>query len=177
MKFTDEHKKKLSNAAKARCNDEWRRLQSELKRTKIDDGLLERLYSSGMTQQEVAREMGVSRKVVANAMKRLGIQPRKAAKRNQWGPNNDNWKGEKANLSSKHRRLYRAFGQPSKCDVCGTTDKTKSYDWANLTGDYDNPADFKRMCRSCHWKYDKKHMNFKGVKGGKGKRGTRIIEK
>lgn len=61
------------------------------------------------------------------------------------------------------------------CDVCGTEDKSKSYDWANLTGDYDNPQDFKRMCRSCHWKYDKKHLNFKGAKGGKGKRGTSLL--
>jgi len=108
-------------------------------------------------------------------MRRLGIKARVAAKRNQTGELNTGWRGEKATLSNKHKRLYRVFGSPNKCDVCGTEDETKSYDWANLTGDYDNPADFKRMCRSCHWKYDKKHLNFKGAKGGQGKRGTRQL--
>jgi len=177
MKFTDEHKHNLSLAAKARCNDAWRLNQSESKRTQIDDKKLVELYESGMTQIEVAESLGVGRKVVANAMQRLGIKARVAKKRNQWGENNDGWKGGDAGLSAKHRRLHRAFGQPSKCDVCGTVDKSKSYDWANLTGDYDNPADFKRMCRSCHWKYDDKYLNFKGAKGGKGKCGTRVIDK
>jgi transcriptional antiterminator len=24
------------------------------------------------------------------------------------------------------------------------------------------PSDYRRMCRSCHWKHDKKYLNFKG---------------
>jgi len=53
------------------------------------------------------------------------------------------------------------------CEVCGAKDQNRSYDWANLTGKYDDPSDYKRMCRSCHWKYDKKHLNFKGAVGGR----------
>lgn len=152
-------KKKMSDAAKARCTDEWKIENKNRLRTKIDDAFLILLYEGGATQSECAQNLKVSRKVVENAMKRLGIKPRKAAKRDQTGPKNHMWKGLDANLVCKHRRLYRAFGQPSKCDVCGTQENSKTYDWANLTGDYDNPQDFKRMCRSCHAKYDNKIQN------------------
>lgn len=175
MKFTTEHKNKLSVSARLRCDSRWRKNQSEMKRTKINDDELVRIYKSGMTQIECAHVLGVTRKVICNAMKRLGIKSRIAAKRDQMGSKNSGWKGKDASLGCKHRRIYRAFGQPSKCAVCGTSDASKTYDWANLTGDYDDPSDFKRMCRSCHWKYDKKHLNFKGAKGGKGKRGTRVL--
>ena len=30
----------------------------------------------------------------------------------------------------------------------------KEYEWANMTGDYDNPKDYKRMCKKCHHKQD-----------------------
>lgn len=157
----------MSLSAKARCTKEWREAKSSAYRTKIDDDKLNELYSSGMTKVECAKELGVGRKVVENAMKRLGIKSRKAAKRFQIGESNHMWRGDSASMTNKHRRLYRAFGQPSKCDVCGTEDETKSYDWANLTGDYNNPQDFKRMCRSCHWKYDNKIQNItKNTKKG-----------
>jgi hypothetical protein len=152
--FSEETKLKMSISAKKRCSKEWKMNEAEKKRTKINDQVLIDLYKSGKTQDECATEMNVTRKVISNAMKRLNIISRKACKRNQTGTENHMWKGKNANITCKHRRLYRAFGQPEKCDICGTTDKSKWYDWANLTGDYDNPADFKRMCRSCHRKYD-----------------------
>lgn len=163
---SDATRKKMSDSAKARCSEEWRRNQSEKKRTTIpNEDLFIKLHKDGYTHQQLASRFSIGRKVVANAIKRLGLTPHKAAKRNQNGPSNANWRGEAANIVSKHKRLYRAFGQPSKCDVCGTEDPFKSYDWANLTGNYDDPKDFRRMCRSCHWKYDKKHLNFKRACG------------
>ena len=152
--FSDAHKSKMSESASKRCTEEWRAEKSEAYRTKIDDELLAELYAKGHTQQECAEKLNVSRKVVANAMGRLGIKARVAAKRDQIGPKNTGWKGRHASVVNKHKRLYRAFGQPSKCNVCGTEDESKTYDWANLTGDYDDPKDFERMCRSCHRKYD-----------------------
>lgn len=174
---SEKTKSRMSESAKLRCTDEWKKNKSDEYRTKIDDEKLKELYESGMTQLECANALGVGRKVIENAVKRIGIKSRVAAKRDQWGKKNAGWKGDEAGLVCMHKRLYRAFGQPNKCDVCGATDESKSYDWANLTGNYGDPTDFKRMCRSCHWKYDKKYHNFKGQKGGKGKRGTRVIEK
>jgi hypothetical protein len=165
--FSKETKQKMSLAAKSRCTQEWRNNKANVYRTKIDDELLKQLYQSGKTQQECALALEVTGKVIENAMKRLEIKPRKAYKINQWGENNSGWKGSNAGIVKKHTRIYRRFGQPSKCEVCGTTDESKIYDWANLTGNYDDPNDFKRMCRSCHCKYDNKHLNFKVSKSTK----------
>jgi hypothetical protein len=54
-----------------------------------------------------------------------------------------------------HQRVRTMRGKPQKCEVCGTDDPSKLYEWANLTGDYGNPNDYKRMCRKCHRQYDK----------------------
>lgn len=148
-----------SESAKARCTPAWRLETSERLRKKIDDAELSRLYAAGATQEECSAALGVSRKAISNAMKRLGIAPRKAAKRDQWGSKNPMWKGPEANLVCKHKRLYRSLGQPMQCNECGTADPKKTYDWANLTGNYDDPSDFKRMCRSCHAKFDGKIGN------------------
>jgi hypothetical protein len=163
--FTALTRKKMSLSAKARCTSQWRRFQSETKRTQINDDKLRSLYLGGMTQEEVAKAMGLTRKVIFNAMRRLKIQSRRAAKRDQWGDRNANWKGADASISKKHRRLDRRFGIAKKCSFCGTNDPRKTYDWANMSGDYDNPDDFVRLCRSCHWKLDGKFKNFKGSTG------------
>lgn len=116
---------------------------------------LTRLYwTEGKSQREIATQLGLSQKSVLGAMKRLGIQRRKAAKRLQAGAANTGWKGKSAGYQAKHTRIQRALGTPQKCEVCATTDTSKTYDWANLTGNYDDPKDYRRMCRSCHRRYD-----------------------
>lgn len=89
---------------------------------------------------------------VANAMKAHGFERRK----NGGGKGlnaSPRWSGDSVGISAAHARLYRMLGNPSKCEECGTT-SAKRYDWANLTGRYNDPKDFKRMCRSCHLKFD-----------------------
>lgn len=69
--------------------------------------------------------------------------------------NNPNWKGNNAtNLTTFHKRVEEEFGKPCFCAICETTDKEKTYDWACLTGKYEEINDYKRLCRSCHKKYD-----------------------
>jgi len=46
-----------------------------------------------------------------------------------------------------------------KCEECGTADPRRSYDWANLTGNFADVMDYRRLCRSCHWKLDGKILN------------------
>lgn len=48
---------------------------------------------------------------------------------------------------------------PQKCEECGTADKNKTYDWASISKKYNDPNDYKRLCRSCHWKLDKMILN------------------
>ena len=57
--------------------------------------------------------------------------------------------------SKFHARVRTLRGSPHKCEVCGEDSLKKWYDWANLTGQYEDPDDYKRMCRRCHRSYDK----------------------
>lgn len=98
----------------------------------------------------------VTQKAVFNAMRRHGIKARNSAKRDQRGPKNHMWKGDEASYGAMHIRLYARFGRVNECSVCGTNDPSKWYDWANLTGRYEDINDYQRMCRSCHRQYDKR---------------------
>ena len=118
----------------------------------------------GMSQAEIAKDFGTTQKVVWRAMGKFAIPRRVAAKRNQSRENNSSWKGKDATYKAMHMRMYSLFGRPMKCSVCGTTDATRSYDWANMSGHFDEPSDYKRMCRSCHWKHDKKILNIKHMR-------------
>lgn len=130
----------------------------------------------GMTQTECASKFNVSQKRIYTAMRYFGIAARVAAKRNQRGENNDSWKGDKAGKQAFHRRLYARYGKPVKCSTCGTQDKSKSYDYANLTGSYHDMDDYRPMCRSCHWKYDNKILNINHMKERIGGRKNNVGE-
>lgn len=108
---------------------------------------------------ELAQHYDVTQKVVWGWMRRAKINARVAAKRNQRGESNSSWKGSKACYTAFHARVIAFKGQPQCCEECGTTDPSKSYDWANLTGNYADVNDYKRLCRSCHWKRDGKIRN------------------
>lgn len=116
------------------------------------------LYEAGNSQHEVAKAVGLSQKVVFNIMRRHSISARLAAKRDQWGENNPAWKGDMAGKQALHRRLYSRFGKPNHCSQCGTVD-ARHYDYANLTGRYEDLSDYAAMCRSCHASYDNKVLN------------------
>jgi excisionase family DNA binding protein len=64
------------------------------------------------------------------------------------------WHGDKLTYGRLHQAVYKLRGKPQRCERCGTTDPAKHYDWANLTGRYEDPADYQRMCKSCHRRYD-----------------------
>ena len=157
---SEETRKRMSESAKRRCDEQWRKRQSEKLATCLDKETVKKLYESGMTQEEIAIELEVTQKVIWGFMKRNGIRARVAKKRDQTGNNNSSWKGPDACYAALHRRVETQRGKPSKCEECGTEDLSRTYDWACMTGKYDDPLDYKRMCRSCHWKYDEKHLNF-----------------
>lgn len=70
------------------------------------------------------------------------------------GKDNHCWKGDAAGYKALHRRVSKARGQPSRCEVCGTESLDVGYDWANLTGNYADVNDYIRACKSCHSKID-----------------------
>lgn len=53
-----------------------------------------------------------------------------------------------------HLRVAKIRETPSKCEHCRTT-KAKKFEWANLTGNYEDVNDYVRLCTSCHRKMDK----------------------
>lgn len=156
---SEETRRRMSESAKRRCTDEWRRSKSESYSTPLPKHVVERLYSEGATQAEIGEFLGVSQKVIWGFMRRHGIKARVAAKRDQRGDKNHQWKGDGASYTAFHFRVEREFGKPMECEVCGTCDENKTYDWANLSGRYEDVTDYKRMCRSCHWKYDDRIVN------------------
>lgn len=119
------------------------------------------LYVRGASQSEIAQEIGATQKVVWRIMQNHGIPARKAAKRDQRGEKNHMWKGDDASYKAFHQRIVKRRGQPKKCELCGTTDPSKHYDWASRTGRYEDPADYFRLCRSCHWVYDERINNIR----------------
>ncbi len=138
--------------------------KSRSQMAQIDESLVVRLYLSGLTIVEIADVLDSTYKIVRNTLIRNDIERRRAIKRNQYGPNNDSWRGDAAGYAALHRRVAVERGAPQKCDVCGTTDPAAIYDWANLTGHYEDVGDYKRMCRSCHWKYDKRVFNIRHMR-------------
>ncbi|MEK5374240.1 HNH endonuclease signature motif containing protein [Paenibacillus sp. FSL P2-0173] len=91
--FSDETRRKMSEAAKRRCTSEWRNKKSESQSVKVDINQVKEMYESGMTQTEIAAVLGTTQKVIWKRMKDHGIKARVAAKRNQKGSNNHMWTG------------------------------------------------------------------------------------
>ena len=111
------------------------------------------LYGSGMAQAEVAAEVGVSQKVIWTLMRNHGIPRRPQVNRDQAGDRNHMWKGSDARYQALHVRVEKARGKPRRCSACDTTDAGR-YEWANLTGRYDDIADYVRLCIPCHRRLD-----------------------
>lgn len=120
------------------------------------------LYESGMTQSEVATELGTTQKVIWSMFKRNGYKSRVAKKRNQFGEKNDSWKGNKAGYAANHIRVQQARGANDYCVMCDSGSKCQ---WANVSGRYDNVYDYIRLCVSCHSIFDNKKVNL-SKKGG-----------
>lgn len=83
----------MSESAKKRCADPKWLEQQYARGTKLPEDKVREMYESGMTQAEIAKELGVTQKVVWRFMLRHGIKARVASKRDQKGEKNDSWKG------------------------------------------------------------------------------------
>jgi hypothetical protein len=70
------------------------------------------------------------------------------------GAANVAWRGTDASYGAKHTRVHRARGKADHCERCGKSDLDATYNWANLTGNYDDVWDYESMCVPCHAAYD-----------------------
>jgi hypothetical protein len=122
------------------------------------------MYENGKTQEEIAIHFGVTQKAIYGLFKRNKYKCRIPAKRNQLKEKNSSWKGDDASYGALHYRVEKERGKPCSCIMCNTTDISKRYEWANLTGNYQNIDDYVRMCVSCHRKFDSLRRRLTGGK-------------
>ena len=111
-------------------------------------------YLTGMTQDEIAREVGISQKSVCKALRRAGVKCRKKAKRDQRGEKNHMWIGNSVGYKTAHNRVRSQRGAPLICDHCGKAAGEASLEWANISGNYPDPNDYISLCVKCHRKWD-----------------------
>lgn len=78
------------------------------------------------------------------------------------GKESHHWKGNNVVYTTYHHRVVVARGKPDKCTQKNCSGITQFYEWANLTGKYEDINDYKKMCRSCHRKYDFKRRKNNG---------------
>jgi len=66
------------------------------------------------------------------------------------------WKGDNVGYTALHSWVRRWLGSPTKCEICGKDDLIgKQINWANKDHSYERDlADWIRLCRRCHKKYD-----------------------
>lgn len=77
----------------------------------------------------------------------------------QKGAKNNNYKGDAAGYSARHKRRVNHTGnhkKGTKCAWCGSTQNLQSAEKHGSDG-----KEFITLCASCHAKYDKKAKNFK----------------
>lgn len=109
------------------------------------------MYRNGMTVAEIRASAPPGYRI-QTVLGRYLPELRPAIKRDQFGPNNDSWKGDRAGYQALHLRVGSARGNPSECEWCHATDGR--FEWANLTGDYSDVNDYARLCVPCHRRYD-----------------------
>ncbi len=114
-----------------------------------------------MSQKEIASKLGICLKPVQTAMRVFGIPARRQAKRDQRGSKNARWKGSQAGYQALHLRVATARGKPTYCEHCPQNSPSASYEWANVSGNYEDVMDYKRLCLSCHRKFDDSVLNLR----------------
>lgn len=72
------------------------------------------------------------------------------------GSKNGAWKGDKAKYSSIHDWIRKYWGRADLCEYSLCEGKSKTFDWANITGNYNRERkNWKKLCRGCHLKLDR----------------------
>lgn len=115
-----------------------------------------------MTQREIAASLGFTRIIVSRIMRQHDIPSRAARPRDYHGSNNPRWRTENLRYDTLHVRVQAARGKPAMCTRCGLDDPDRRYEWANLTGDYENVQDYARMCVPCHRRFDQQRREHGG---------------
>jgi hypothetical protein len=141
MKFTEEHKRKISEAKKGKPN------------------LLLRGKKRPPFSKEWKKKISDSKKGRnhPNWGKHLSEKTRFLIGVKQKGKLNNGWKGSKVGYWGIHKWIIRTYGQPDTCEHCGKTGlKGKQINWASINHKYErHRRNWIRLCVKCHSIYDK----------------------
>ena len=72
-------------------------------------------------------------------------------------------KGNDILYPSFHKRVYKIKGKANHCERCDGS-KAKRFEWANLTGHYEDINDYIQLCCSCHRKMDFEGKSYSFIK-------------
>lgn len=121
------------------------------------DEIIQR-YQAGESLKVIARDYNVTSTTVSSRLKSLGVARRKCGTvGHAIGEEAHKWKGQSASYIALHMRVYKLKGQPTYCEICERNQPNgtkRTFEWANLTGRYDDVEDYARMCISCHRTFD-----------------------
>jgi hypothetical protein len=131
---------------------------------------IQQMYINGSTIREIGTAIGPGVKV-QRIVERFIAERRQPGPRDQSGERNPQWKGSGASYGAFHFRVEAARGKPSQCVCCDDADPDGRYEWANLTGRYDDIFDYIRLCVTCHRRFDARRRSALGhrtspVRGG-----------
>lgn len=104
-----------------------------------------RRYLAGESSLQLAAAFRCSAVMILDRLQVAGV-PRRVTKTVSTAP---------IGYSGYHWRVRRARGCPKRCEDCGTTTAPgQRYEWANLTGNYADVNDYRRLCKACHIRFD-----------------------
>lgn len=119
-------------------------------------GVVERVvaaYEGGATIRQIQETLPRGTKAQTIVERFIPIELRHERRiGNQQLESNRNWKGSTATYAALHKRVEAARGKPSRCARCPETQGR--FEWANLTGRYDDIDDYERLCKACHIRLD-----------------------
>jgi hypothetical protein len=119
------------------------------------------MYAEEMTIQEIVEAIGPGVKI-QNIVEQFIPLRRPGGPRDQSGEKNPQWKGDAASYSALHLRVQRVRGKPKCCACCDAKDSDTRYEWANLTGHYEDINDYIRLCVLCHRRLDARRRKILG---------------
>jgi hypothetical protein len=117
----------------------------------VVDRVRQLYHEQGLTTPQIATALSRSQNYIWKLMRRNGIVARTNGRLAAAPPR---FQGTDAEYQAHHKRVKEQRGMPQRCETCGTDDPSVRYEWANMTGRYDDPSDYRRLCKRCHHWYD-----------------------
>lgn len=141
-KFSEEHRKKLSEAKKGKKRTE------ETKR-KISLARKDRKHSEETKMKIGFAQKGEKHHHYGKHYSKESLKKMSESLKGKYvGENSFNWKGDDVGYKGLHIHVRKLYPPPEKCQMCM---KVPPYDLANVTGIYNREfKNWRYYCRKCH---------------------------